>query len=614
MGRQRLRPCPIDMNPEEKLKLLPHEPGVYRFLDSEGTVIYVGKAKDLRRRVSSYFRPTETLTRKTAIMVSKIEDIIHTVVGSEEDAFLLENNLIKQFQPKYNILLKDSKTYPWICLKNEPFPRVFVTRRILKDRSLYFGPYSSAIHARNIVELVESLYRLRTCKLALSDETIAAGKYKVCLNFHLGKCGGPCANHITHREYDSQIEETKAILKGESALLLKEYERKMKEAASEWRFEDAQIWKTRKDLLEKHYAKSLIVSANPLNADVFSLVFDGDDAYGNFLRIHEGCIIQSVNMEVKTRIEEEAASVLSSFIAGIYDRFGGMQKEILVPFLPDTTITGTEIHIPVKGDKASLVELSRKNASAMKFEKLKQEEFKNPEEHSEHIVENMMRDLQMKIMPRHIECFDNSNIQGTNPVASCVVFRNGAPSKKDYRHFNIKTVIGPDDFSSMKEVLNRRYTRLMEEGEELPQLVVVDGGKGQVSAAYEVFEELGLLGKVKLIGLAKRMEEVIVPGDPYPLFLDRNSTTLRVLMHIRDEAHRFGITHHRNRRSAGQTKSILDDIPGIGQAKKDILLKRYKTISRIKAAPEQEISSLIGTKAAVALRERLYQSPTVNKN
>jgi len=602
------------MNPEEKLRLLPHEPGVYRFLDSEGTVIYVGKAKDLRRRVSSYFRPKETLTRKTAIMVSRIDDILHTVVSSEEDAFLLENNLIKQFQPKYNILLKDSKTYPWICLRNEPFPRVFVTRRVLKDKSLYFGPYSSAFHARNIVELVESLYRLRTCKLALTEESIAEGKYKVCLNFHLGKCGGPCAGHITCQEYDSQIEEVKDILKGESACLIREYEKKMKKASEEWKFEEAQIWKNRKDLLEKHYSKSLIVSATLLNADVFSIVWDGDDAYGNFLRVHGGCIIQSVNMEIRARIEEEEASVLSSFIAGIYDRFGGMQKEILVPFLPADTFQGAEIHVPCKGDKAALLELSRKNASAMKFEKLKQEEFKNPEEHSEHIVENMMRDLQMEVMPRHIECFDNSNIQGTNPVASCVVFRNGAPSKKDYRHFNIKTVIGPDDFSSMKEVLNRRYTRLMEEGEELPQLVVVDGGKGQVSAAYEVFEELGILEKVKLIGLAKRMEEVIVPGDPYPLFLDRNSTTLRVLMHIRDEAHRFGITHHRNRRSAGQTKSILDDIPGIGKVKKETLLKRFRTISKIKAATEEELISLIGAGAAAALREKLGQSDTVNNS
>jgi len=597
------------MNAEEKVKLLPHEPGVYRFLDSEGTIIYVGKAKDLRRRVSSYFKPKETLTRKTAIMVSKIDDIVHTVVNSEEDAFLLENNLIKQFQPKYNILLKDSKTYPWICLKNEPFPRVFVTRRMLKDKSMYFGPYSSAFHARNIVELVESLYRLRTCTLSLTDEYIAAGKYKVCLNYHLGKCGGPCAGHVTRREYDTQIEEIKAILRGDSAGMIKEYERKMKQEAEAWKFEEAQIWKTRKELLEKHYAKSLIVSATLLNTDVFSLVFDGDDAYGNFLRVRGGCIIQSVNMEVKARIEEEQASVLSTFIAGIYDRFGGMQKEILVPFMPEAAFPGTEIHVPLKGDKASLLDLSRKNASAMKFEKLKQEEFRNPTEHSEHIVENMMHDLQMSVMPRHIECFDNSNIQGSSPVASCVVFRNGAPSKKDYRHFNIKTVVGPDDFSSMKEVLNRRYTRLMEEGDELPQLVVVDGGKGQVSAAYEVLNELGLLERIKLIGLAKRMEEVIVPGDPYPLFLDRNSTTLRVLMHIRDEAHRFGITHHRNRRSANQTKSVLDGIHGIGQVRKDMLLKRYKTVSKIKAAPREELEALIGKNETEALLEKILQTP-----
>jgi len=595
------------MEVSEKLMSLPHCPGVYRFLNSDGVVIYVGKAKDLRRRVSSYFRPPETLTRKTAVMVSKIADILHTVVDTEEDAFLLENNLIKQFQPKYNILLKDSKTYPWICLKNEPFPRLFLTRRVIRDGSLYFGPYSSVQHAHGILSLVDALYRLRTCKLALTEDSIASGRYKVCLNFHLGRCSGCCAGHISSGEYSSQVEEIKSILKGDSGRILREYESKMKGAASRLDFEEAQMWKTRMDLLERHYSKSLIVNTAQINADVFSIVFDGEDAYGNFLRVHQGCIIQSVNMEIRSRIEEEQASVLSSFIAGIRDRFGEGEKEMLVPFLPDVDFPGTDIHVPVKGDKASLLELSRKNACAMKFERLKQEEFKNPKEHSDRIMENMSRDLQMKVLPTHIECFDNSNIQGTAPVASCVVFRDGVPSKKDYRHFNIRTVVGPDDFSSMKEVLNRRYTRLMSEGGELPQLVVVDGGKGQVSAAYEVLEELGLLDRVKLIGLAKRMEEVIVPGDPYPLFLDRNSTTLKVLMHIRDEAHRFGITHHRNRRSATQLVSVLDDISGIGPVKKEMLLSKYRTVSAMRKAPYENIAALIGKKAADSLLSRIRE-------
>jgi len=595
------------MDVSEKLMSLPHCPGVYRFLNSDGVVIYVGKAKDLRRRVSSYFRPPETLTRKTAVMVSKIADILHTVVDTEEDAFLLENNLIKQFQPKYNILLKDSKTYPWICLKNEPYPRVFMTRRVVRDGSLYFGPYSSGQHAHGILSLLEALYRLRTCKLALTEESIASGKYKVCLNYHLGKCGGCCAGHVSSGEYAAQVEQMKSILKGDSGKILREYEAKMKDAASVLDFEQAQVWKTRMDLLGKHYSKSLIVNTALINADVFSIVFDGDDAYGNYLHVHRGCIIQSVNMELRSHIEEEQASVLSSFIAGIRDRFGEGEKEMLVPFLPDTDFPGCEVHVPMKGDKASLLELSRKNACAMKFERLKQEEFKNPKEHSDRIVENMMKDLQMETPPHHIECFDNSNIQGTNPVASCVVFRDGAPSKKDYRHFNIKTVVGADDFSSMKEVLNRRYTRLLNEGVELPQLVVVDGGKGQVSAAYEVLDELGLLDRIKLIGLAKRMEEVIVPGDPYPLFLDRNSTTLKVLMHIRDEAHRFGITHHRNRRSASQLVSVLDDIPGIGPVKKEALLSEYKTVSAIRKAAAGDIAALVGKKAADALLSKLHE-------
>ena len=593
----------------DKLKMLPHSPGVYRFLDASGTVIYVGKAKDLKNRVSQYFRPNG-LNRKTRVMVSKIADIHHTVVGSEADAFLLENNLIKQYQPRYNILLKDGKTYPWICLRNEKFPRVTVTRRFVKDGSRYFGPYSSAMHAHNLLALINTLYRLRTCKSAITAEGIAKGKYKVCLDYHLGKCAGPCVGRMSEEEYGAQIEAIVQILKGNSYTLIKDFEKRMKERAAVLDFEEAQLWKEKMELLEKHYAKSLIVNSKGINVDVFYVLMEGQDAFGSFLRVHDGGIVQSMNLEIKLRIEEEAPAVLGSFISGIYEKLeeyegqdGERPQEIVVPFLPDMpeALPGVTFTVPEKGDRLALLELGRKNAAAIKFERLKHEEFVNPEEHSARIVENLRKDLGMDVPPVHIECFDNSNIQGTNPVASCVVFRDGAPSKKDYRHFNIKTVVGANDFASMKEVVNRRYSRLLAEGQELPQLIVIDGGRGQVNAAYEALNELGLIGKVTLIGLAKRLEEVIVPGDPYPHFIDRNSTSLKVLMHIRDEAHRFGITHHRNRRSASSLVSELDNIPGVGAVSREKLVTKYKTLSRIKSAPYREIVNVIGKRSAEAL-------------
>lgn len=590
--------------------MLPHSPGVYRFLDASGTVIYVGKAKDLKNRVSQYFR-SNGLNRKTQVMVSRIADIQHTVVGSESDAFLLENNLIKQYQPRYNILLKDGKTYPWICLHNEKFPRVTVTRRFVRDGSKYFGPYSSAMHAHNLLSLIRSLYKMRTCSMSITDDGIARGKYKVCLDYHLGKCAGPCAGKMSEEEYGAQTEAIIQILKGNSRSLIRDFERRMKECAADLRFEEAQEWKEKKELLEKHYASSLIVNARGINVDVFYIIFEGLDAFGSFLRVHDGGIIQSMNMEIKMRIEERETEVLGSFISGIYEKLdsfegaGERPSEIVVPFMPDMpeALPGTVFTVPDRGDRLALLELGRKNAAAIKFERLKHEEFVNPEEHSARIVENLRKDLGMDVPPVHIECFDNSNIQGTNPVASCVVFRDGAPSKKDYRHFNIKTVVGANDFASMKEVVNRRYTRLMAEGEELPQLIVIDGGRGQVNAAYEALDEIGLIGKVKLIGLAKRLEEIIVPGDPYPHFIDRNSTSLKVLMHIRDEAHRFGITHHRNRRSASSLVSELDGIPGVGAVSREKLVTKYKTISKIKKAPYREVVNVIGRRAADALFE-----------
>ena len=592
----------------DKIKLLPEVPGVYRYLDENGTVIYVGKAKNLKKRVSQYFQAPEKLTRKTAVMVSKIRDVEHTVVDTEEDALLLENNLIKEYQPKYNILLKDGKTYPWICVKKEPFPRVFLTRRFKKDGSLYFGPYSSVMHAHKLLDLINALYKLRTCNLQLSEQNINSCKFKVCLNYHIKKCLAPCTGYISAQGYKEQTDAIIEILKGNSAYLIREFDKKMKDAASKLEFESANEFKEKKLLLEKHYSKSMVVHSGIMDLDVFSLIFEGQDAFGNYMKVRNGCIIRSINLHIKMRIEEEQSSVLSSFIAEIYSRSDTEQdnvKEILVPFMPDQNFEGKNVHIPLKGDKLAVLELSRKNAAELKFDRLKQEEFVNPKEHTERILENLRRDLNMEELPRHIECFDNSNTQGTNPVSACVVFKDGAPSKRDYRHFNIKTVVGANDFASMKEVVNRRYTRILAEGGDMPQLIVIDGGKGQVRFAYEALLELGLLDKVKLIGIAERMEELIIPGDPYPLFLDKNSTSLKLIMQLRDEAHRFGITHHRARRSKGQISSQLEQIPGVGPKTIEKLMAKYKTISRIKSAAESDLAAILGSKLAKTIKEAL---------
>ena len=592
----------------DKLKMLPHTPGVYRFIDKDGTIIYVGKAKDLKNRVSQYFQTDRGKNRKTLLMVSHIADIVHTVVDTEEDALLLENNLIKKFQPKYNILLKDGKSYPWIAITNEPFPRVMMTRNFKRDGSRYFGPYSSSAHARNLLELVNRLYKLRNCHLALTPESVKAGKHKVCLNYHINRCCAPCQGHISADEYMEQIAAVTEILKGNSRSLIKTFEKRMKDLASQLRFEEAQACKEKMELLESHYSRSLIVNAGNINLDVCSIICEANEAFGNFLRITNGCVTQSISMEIKARIDEDMTSILESFLSCIYEKLRQYEQktgfqELIVPFLPEyeLSIPGLRLSLPSKGDRSALMELSRKNAAALKFEKLKHQQISNPQEHTAKVLENLRKDLMMEDLPQHIECFDNSNIQGSNPVASCVVFKDAVPSKKDYRHFNIKTVIGANDFASMKEVVNRRYSRMIAEGESLPQLIVIDGGKGQVGAAVEALEELGIYNKVKLIGLAKRLEEIIVPGDPYPLFLDKNSTSLKVIMHIRDEAHRFGITHHRNRRSKAQIKSELDNIPGVGKTSRDKLATRYGTISNIKKRPFREIVNTIGKRSANAL-------------
>ena len=663
------------MELKEKISILPLEPGVYRFLDSSGTIIYIGKAKSLRKRVSQYFVSPDKLTTKTRVLVSKIADVQHTVVGSEQDALLLENNLIKQYQPKYNILLKDGKSYPWICIKNEPFPRIFLTRRFVRDSSLYFGPYSSVQHAYHLLDLINSLYKLRTCKLALSEAAISQGKFKPCLNIHIKKCFGPCIGEISQQEYDAQISGIKKLLRGNTGELIREYRKKMQELAANLEFEQAQEYKDKIEMLQNHYSKSLIVHPSITNTDVFSIVFEKGNAFGNFLRLNGGCIIQALNLHFKLNIEEEPAAVLTRFMQEIYQITdaqrtsapGGLggeathrPQEVLVPFLPDNLSLGRNIHVPLKGDKLSLLELSTKNAKAFLFQKMKQEEIKDPDEGKNRAVVALKEALQMERLPLHIECFDNSNTQGTNPVAACVVFKNGKPSKRDYRHFNIKTVVGANDYASMYEVVYRRYSRLLAEGGDIPQLIVIDGGRGQLHFAYDALKNLGLLGDrpgcpgcsgtpprpagptphpaiavgeqnspqtspnpnsspvgeqndaqtcplphVEVISIAERLEEIMIPGDPTPLFLDKNSPALKLLMHLRDEAHRFGITHHRSKRTKNQITSKLLQIKGIGQATEQKLLQHFKSVKRLKAASEEEIAAVAGKKTAALIIRNL---------
>ena len=595
------------MTVREKIALFPHSPGVYRYYDAEGKVIYVGKAKDLHKRVAQYFVPPERLNTKTRILVGKIADAAYSVVDSEADALLLENNLIKQYKPRYNILLKDSKTYPWICVTGEEFPRVFITRRL--DRSAgsrYFGPYSSVMHARNLVDFFREVYPLRSCTLKITSEAILRHKFRPCLDFHIGRCAAPCVGKISREEYQGNIEEIVHILSGRGGEVIRHYRTLMNEAAAALDFEAADAWKQKMQSLERHYAKSVITSAADTDADVFTLDFDAGEAFGNFLRVKGGAIIQSLNLGFRCQIEETQEAVLSTFIAEIESKFGALSKEVIVPFLPDVEIEGVSFRVPARGEKLSLLELSAKNAKEFHFHSIKQREHTDPDAYRLSVMEELRKALGMKELPRHMECFDNSNIQGTNPVASCVVFRNAEPSKKDYRRFKIKTVIGANDFASMKEVVNRRYARLLSEApDDLPQLVVIDGGKGQLDAAYQALAELGLTERLTVVGLAKRLEEVIRVGDPYPLFIDRNSQALKVLQHIRDEAHRFGITFHRNLRSKAAIQSALREISGVGPKTEQRLLLRYGSVARIAAAPLEELSALVGADLAVAIHNYL---------
>ena len=594
------------MTLKDKISLFPHSPGVYRYYDAEGNVIYVGKAKDLHKRVAQYFVPKERLTRKTAVMVSKISDAQYTVVESEADALLLENNLIKQFKPRYNILLKDSKTYPWICISGDDFPRVFLTRRVVRDGSRYFGPYSSVMHARNLLDFFRSVYPLRSCKLKITSDAILRHKFRPCLDYHIGKCKGCCIGAISKQEYDENIDEIVRQLKGGGREIIQHYKNLMLEASESLEFEKAAVYKDKMLSLENHYSKSVIVNPSVGDTDVFSLICDGGEAFGNFLRIRGGAVVQSLNLGFRLVIDETQESVLGMFIGEIRSKFGSLAREVIVPFMPDFELEGVEFRIPVRGDKLALLELSARNAKEMRFNSLKQREHTDPDDYRQKVLEELKAALCMDVLPEHIECFDNSNIQGTNPVSACVVFRGARPSKKDYRHFKVKTVVGANDYATMKEVVNRRYSRMLEENpEDLPQLVVIDGGKGQLSYAYEALAELGLTDKLTVVALAERLEEVYRVGDPYPMFIDRNSQALKVLQQIRDEAHRFGITFHRNLRSKSQIASALREIKGVGEKTEQRLLMRFGSVARIASASLEDVSEIVGRSLAVAIKNHL---------
>jgi excinuclease ABC subunit C len=584
------------MSPEEiklKLRLLPEKPGIYQYFDASGTIIYVGKAKNLKKRVSSYFSKSHD-NAKTTILVRKIEDIQYLVVETELDALLLENNLIKKYQPRYNIQLKDDKTYPWICIKKEPFPRVFTTRQVIRDGSQYFGPYANVKVMHTLLNLLKELYPLRTCSLDLAANKIEENRYKVCLEYHIGNCKGPCVGHQKQAEYDEYITQIQTILKGNISFVLTHLRKIMQEFAENYAFEEAQSVKEKIISLEKYQAKSTIVSPTVHEVDVVTLVSDEKNAFVNYLVINNGSIIHGFTAEVKKKLDETDAEILAYVLPEMRLRFDSQSKEVLLENELDLELPGIQFFVPQRGDKKHLVELSARNAKFYRLEKLKQEKIKNPERHTERILEQMKKDLRLAELPIHIECFDNSNIQGTNPVSACVVFKDAKPSKQDYRHFNVKTVVGPDDFASMEEAVFRRYRRLLDENQPLPQLIVIDGGKGQLGAALKALEQLDLRGKIAIIGIAKRLEEIFFPGDSIPIYLDKRSETLKIIQHLRNEAHRFGITHHRNRRSKGAFQSELESIPGIGPKNLETLLKQFKTISAIKTASEESLAAVIG--------------------
>ena len=577
---------------ELALKTLPENPGVYQFYDKDQKLLYVGKAKNLKKRVNSYFTKSHD-SRRIAVMVKKITDIKHIVVNTEADALLLENNLIKKRRPRFNVMLRDDKTYPWLCIKKERFPRVFLTRKMIKDGSEYYGPFPSLKTVKILLGLIKGLYQIRTCNYDLSESKIKAGKYKVCLEYHLGNCLGPCEAYRTEEDYNAQIESVRQIVKGNFQSSLKAFKQQMKSLAEELRFEEAERIKKKIESLERYQSKSTVVNPKISNVDVFSIISDESYGYINFLQVVNGAIIRSHTIELKKKLDEDDKTLLEIGIVEIRERFHSQSNKIFVPFKVELGET-LKVVVPKLGDKKSLVELSLRNAKYYRMERFKTMKIVDPERHTKRLMAQMQKDLRLPGPPVHIECFDNSNIQGTNPVAACVVFKNGKPSKKDYRKFNIKTVEGPDDFASMEEVVHRRYKRLLEEDESLPQLIVIDGGKGQLSSAVKALDRLGLRGKISIIGIAKRLEEIYFPEDKIPLYLDKKSETLKIIQQLRNEAHRFGISFHRQKRSKQAIDSELQNINGIGEKTALELLKEFRSVKRIKEANEEQISKIVG--------------------
>jgi len=579
------------------VSVLPDQPGIYQYFDLTNKIIYVGKAKNIKKRVSSYFNKNQQ-NRKTALLVRSIADIKHMIVETEQDALLLENNLIKKYQPRYNIRLKDDKTYPWIIIKNERFPRVFQTRNVIRDGSTYFGPYTSILTVRFLLDLFRKLFKLRNCKLNLSEENIRQKKFKVCLEYHMGNCLGPCVGEIEHDLYMRNIDQIKEILKGNISGVIKYLKDLMRQFSAGLKYEEAAVIKDKLELLEKFQSKSTVVSNSISDVDVFTIDQDESFAYVNYLKIIHGAIIQTYTLEIKKVLDESPVELLEFALIEIRLKIFSIAKEILVPFKLDLELEGIKIIVPKQGDKKKLLELSERNAKYYRLEKQKHQMVSKTEKNATRILETMQKDLQLKVQPVHIECFDNSNLQGTNPVSSCVVFKDTRPSKKDYRHFNVKSVVGPDDFASMEEVVYRRYKRLLEEEKSLPQLIVIDGGKGQLSSALDALEKLNLRGKIAIIGIAKKLEEIYFPGDPVPLYLDKNSETLKIIQQLRDEAHRFGITFHRNKRSGEFIKSELETIPGIGEKSITAILKRFKSVENLKNQNYQLVADEIGDSKA----------------
>ncbi len=589
---------------EIQLSTLPNSPGVYQFYDADEKILYVGKAKNLKKRVTSYFAKTHAYG-KTRVMVKKIRRIKHINVPTESDALLLENNLIKKYRPRYNVLLKDDKSYPWICIKNERFPRIFPTRKLIKDGSEYYGPYTSMKTVRTLLDLVKSVYPLRTCNYDLSQEKIDAGKYKVCLEYHLGNCKGPCEGMQNAEDYHEQINDIREIIKGNFKSSLRYFKHRMKALATDMHFEEAQLMKEKIEVLENYQVKSTIVNPKINNVDVFSIISDESHAYVNFLQLSHGSIIRSHTLEIKKKLDESDSDLLQLAIVEIRQRFDSRSSELYLPFVV-TVEPHLKVTVPKLGDKKKIVDLSERNAKFFRQERFKQIKIIDPDRHTNRTMAQMQKDLRLSAEPRHIECFDNSNIQGSNPVAACVVFRNGKPSKKEYRHYNIKTVEGPDDFASMEEVVYRRYKRLLAEEESLPQLIVIDGGKGQLSSALKSLDILGLRGKIAIIGIAKRLEEIYFPDDPIPLYLDKKSESLKIIQQLRNEAHRFGITLHRNKRSKAAINSELEGIDGIGEKTAQELLKTFKSVKRIREASIEKLAETVGASKAKKIYETFH--------